>query len=124
MKQVSPIVLCISIVLAYAAGQVVGGGSVLTGQTSRGGPPAGAAVNQQQGPAGALPPGEYSKIQLAPDQGEPTVFLGDDLRKAHTELQARAKSGAPAQSGYDSVAPRIVTSSRTTGVSARKTTNV
>ena len=43
-----------------------------------------------------MPPGDYSKIQLAPDQGETTVFVGDDLRKAHVELQARAKSGAPA----------------------------
>jgi mannose-6-phosphate isomerase-like protein (cupin superfamily) len=43
--------------------------------------------------AGALPPGDYSKMQLAPDQGEPTLFVGAELRKAHADMQARAAQG-------------------------------
>jgi mannose-6-phosphate isomerase-like protein (cupin superfamily) len=51
----------------------------------------------QQAPAlGALPPGDYSKMQLAPDQGDPTLFSGAELRKAHSELQARAAQGGQA----------------------------
>jgi mannose-6-phosphate isomerase-like protein (cupin superfamily) len=33
-------------------------------------------------------------MALAPDQGEPTLFSGEEMRKAHTELQARAARGA------------------------------
>ena len=46
-----------------------------------------------QAPAGALPPGDYSRRQLAPDQGEPIAWSIDDMRKAHSEFVARAKRG-------------------------------
>src|SRR5688572_27498624 len=92
MKRFVAIVWSGTLVLAYMAGSAIG--------------PAGSAAQtaagaQQPPPAGALPPGEYSKIQLAPDQGEPTHYSGEALRKAHAALQARAKSG---QAGV--VAPR------------------
>jgi mannose-6-phosphate isomerase-like protein (cupin superfamily) len=32
---------------------------------------------------------------LSPDQGEPTLFAGADLRKYHAELQARVQQGGP-----------------------------
>ena len=55
-------------------------------------------ANQPAPAAGALPPGDYSKMQLAPDQGEPALFSGAELRKAHAELQARAAAGGQALS--------------------------
>jgi len=72
-------------VLMFLAGYAVGPGR-----------PSAAAQTPAQPPAlaGALPPGDYSKMQLAPDQGEPTLLSGEELRKAHTELQARAARGA------------------------------
>jgi len=57
--------------------------------------------------AGALPPGDYSRMQLAPDQGEPTLFAGADLRKAHAELQARAQSGQPLSNPRDLMKPMV-----------------
>src|ERR1700731_1481333 len=77
-----------SMILAYLAGNA--------------GAPAGSAAAAAQQPAtanrppalgGALPPGEYSKISLAPDQGEPTLFKGADLRGYHSVLQARIAQG-------------------------------
>src|SRR5436190_14441643 len=66
----------------------------------------GAAAPQ---PAGALPPGDYSKMQLAPDQGEPTLIAGADLRKAHTELQARAAKGGQSLSNPRDLMKPLVT---------------
>ena len=58
---------------------------------------AAAQAGSQPAPVtGALPPGDYSKIQLAPDQGEPTLFSSAELRKAHSELQARATQSGQA----------------------------
>jgi mannose-6-phosphate isomerase-like protein (cupin superfamily) len=56
------------------------------------------AAGQQQAAQnqGMLPPGQYSKIALAPDQGEPIHWSADDLRKAHAELSAKAGAGQPA----------------------------
>ena len=89
MKRSVPVVWFATIALAYLAGYSVGpAGSAAAGQNP--------AVGQQQAPAGALPPGDYSKIQLSPDQGEPFQFMGESLRKAHIELQDRARRGAPA----------------------------
>jgi mannose-6-phosphate isomerase-like protein (cupin superfamily) len=42
---------------------------------------------------GALPPGEYSKIPLTPDQGEPFQYLATDLLRYHAEMQDRAAKG-------------------------------
>src|SRR5436190_9750166 len=71
--------------------------------------PAGAAAAQQQPAAGALPPGDFSRMQLAPDQGEPTLFAAADLRKAHSELQARAAKGGQALSNPRDLMKPLVT---------------
>jgi mannose-6-phosphate isomerase-like protein (cupin superfamily) len=85
MKRLVPLVWCCTMVLMFLAGYAVG--------PER---PSALAQTPAQPPAlaGALPPGEYSKMPLAPDQGEPTLFSGEEMRKAHTELQARATRGA------------------------------
>lgn len=82
----------VTIALAYFAGYAFGpAGSAAADQAAAG---AQQAAGRGQAPlAGALPPGEHSKIQLSPDQGEPTLFSGTDLRKFHAELQARVKQG-------------------------------
>jgi mannose-6-phosphate isomerase-like protein (cupin superfamily) len=48
-------------------------------------------------------------MQLAPDQGEPAQFLGADMRKAHTELQARAARGGQALSNPRDLMKPLVT---------------
>jgi mannose-6-phosphate isomerase-like protein (cupin superfamily) len=99
MKRFVAIVWSGTLVLAYMAGSAVG--------------PAGSAAQtaagaQQPAPAaGALPPGEYSKIQLAPDQGQPTHYSGEALRKAHVALQARAKSGQAGGAPRDLMTPLV-----------------
>jgi hypothetical protein len=94
MKRVLAIVWSGTLVLAYMAGSAVGPAQTQT--------PA-----QPPAPAGALPPGEYSKMQLAPDQGQPTHITGDALRKAHPALQARAKSGQAGVAPRDFMTPVI-----------------
>jgi mannose-6-phosphate isomerase-like protein (cupin superfamily) len=89
MKRLMPAFWLCSTSLAFLLGYAIGPARSAAQQT-----PAAQGAGQAQQPAGALPPGDYSKIQLAPDQGEPTLFAGADLRKAHTELQARAAKGA------------------------------
>ncbi len=95
--------LIIAFSVGYADGPVR---SAAAGQTPSG---AAAAAGQTQGPAGALPPGDYSRMQLAPDQGEPVQFVGADLRKAHTELQARAGRGGQALSNPRDLMKPLVT---------------
>jgi mannose-6-phosphate isomerase-like protein (cupin superfamily) len=81
----------LSITFAYLAGFTFApAGSSAAAQATQ--PPA-AGRGAAPALAGALPPGEYSKIQLAPDQGAPTHYSGADLRNAHTQLQSRAKQG-------------------------------
>jgi mannose-6-phosphate isomerase-like protein (cupin superfamily) len=94
MNRLTPVVWCFSLIVAYLAGYGTGPSAVSAGQAASGATQSGAPSTAPL--AGALPPGDYSKIVLAPDQGETTVVSGDDLRKAHTQLQARAKSGVPA----------------------------
>lgn len=58
--------------------------------------------------AGALPPGDYSKLAIAPDQGEPVLLSGAQMRNAHAELQARAaKSGGAVSNPRDLLAPLV-----------------
>jgi mannose-6-phosphate isomerase-like protein (cupin superfamily) len=100
MKRFVAIVWSGTLVVAYMAGSAIGpAGSAA--QT------AAAGAQQPAAPAGALPPGEYSKIQLAPDQGQPTFFSGDALRKAHPALQARAKSGQAGVAPRDFMTPLV-----------------
>ena len=100
MKRFVAIVWSGTLVVAYMAGSAIG--------------PAGSAAQTAAGaqqpappPAGALPPGEYSKIQLAPDQGQPTHYSGDALRKSHAALQARAKSGQAGVAPRDFMTPLV-----------------
>jgi mannose-6-phosphate isomerase-like protein (cupin superfamily) len=106
MKRLIALAWVGSIALAYLAGYAGGpAGSAAAGQAAAGSQQAG----QQQGAAGALPPGDYSRIVLAPDQGEPTHFPGADLRKAHTELQTRAaaRGGQPVSNPRDLMTPLV-----------------
>jgi mannose-6-phosphate isomerase-like protein (cupin superfamily) len=90
-------------IVAFSVGYAIGPvRSAAAGQTV-------ARAGQLQGPAGSLPPGDYSRMQLAPDQGEPTQFLGADMRKAHTELQARAARGGQALSNPRDLMKPLVT---------------
>jgi mannose-6-phosphate isomerase-like protein (cupin superfamily) len=90
-------------IVAFSVGYAIGPvRSAAAGQTI-------ARAGQLQGPAGSLPPGDYSRMQLAPDQGEPTQFLGADMRKAHTELQARAARGGQALSNPRDLMKPLVT---------------
>jgi mannose-6-phosphate isomerase-like protein (cupin superfamily) len=99
MKRFVAIVWSGTLVVAYMAGSAIGpAGSAA--QTAAG-------AQQQPPPAGALPPGEYSKIQLAPDQGQPTHYSGDALRKSHAALQARAKSGQAGVAPRDFMTPLV-----------------
>src|SRR5262245_867728 len=88
MKPFVPVAWCATIILAYWVG-AAGGPSASAAAQARG------AAAQQAPLAGALPPGDYSRIKLSPDQGEPVQIFGESLRKAHTELEDRAKRGAP-----------------------------
>ena len=99
-RRLTAAVWVVTIALAYFAGYAFGpAGSAAADQAAAG---AQQAAGRGQAPlAGALPPGAHSKIQLSPDQGEPTLFSGTDLRKFHAELQARVKQG-----GASVLAPR------------------
>src|SRR5438552_256336 len=108
MKRLMPALWLGTLIIAFSVGYAVGPvGSSAAGQTAAAGAAAGAG--QTQGPAGALPPGDYSRMQLAPDQGEPVQFLGADMRKAHTELQARAARGGQALSNPRDLMKPLVT---------------
>jgi len=107
MKRLMPALWLGTLIIAFSVGYAVGPArSAAAGQTAAG---AAAAAGQTQGPAGALPPGDYSRMQLAPDQGEPVQFLGADMRKAHTELQARAARGGQALSNPRDLMKPLVT---------------
>ena len=106
MKRLMPALWITTMIVAFSVGYAVGPvGPAAAGQTATGA----AAGGQQAGPAGALPPGDYSKMQIAPDQGEPTQFLGAEMRKAHTELQARAARGGQALSNPRDLMKPLVT---------------
>jgi mannose-6-phosphate isomerase-like protein (cupin superfamily) len=90
--------------LAFLMGYAIGPARSAAIQNAAGAAPTAA---QSQPAAGALPPGDYSRMKLAPDQGEPTLFAGADLRKAHTELQARAASGQAVSNPRDLMTPMV-----------------
>src|SRR5262245_44363673 len=85
MNRLGPVVWVCGMILAFLAGSAVGPTWSAAGQTP----------GQQPAPAGALPPGDYSKIQLAPDMGEPFQFSGESMRKGHVELEAARMRGVP-----------------------------
>ncbi len=88
----------LSLTFAYLAGYALAPAGSSAAQAGAAQP---ATAGRGATPGGALPPGEYSNIQLSPDQGEPTLFRGADLRAAHTQLQARVKQG-----GQTALVPR------------------
>lgn len=105
MKRLVPAVWSVTTMLMFFAGYAIGPGrSAAAGQTQ-----ARAQQSTAQPPAlaGALPPGDYSKMQIAPDQGEPTLFSGEDMRKAHSELQARSSKGQPVSNPRDLMKPMV-----------------
>jgi mannose-6-phosphate isomerase-like protein (cupin superfamily) len=104
MKRFVPAFWLGTIMLAFFLGYAIG--PVRSAAVQNGAAQAPAA---SQPAAGALPPGDYSKMQLSPDQGEPTLFSGADLRKAHTELQARAAKGGQALSNPRDLMKPLVT---------------
>ena len=92
MKRLMPVLVLCTTSAAFLLGYAIGPAHSAAQQNA---PATAQQGSTSQAPlAGALPPGDFSKMQLAPDQGEPTLFASADLRKAHTELQARAKAGA------------------------------
>jgi mannose-6-phosphate isomerase-like protein (cupin superfamily) len=96
--------------LAFVLGYAVGPGRTAAVQNAAAGTQSAAPAAPSTAPlAGALPPGDYSRMKLSPDQGEPTLFAAADLRKAHTELQARAKAGGQALSNPRDLMKPMVT---------------
>ena len=87
-----------ALILGYLAGYGMSPNPVVSGQQAAQAPP---------GLAGALPPGDYSRMQLAPDQGEPVVWSIDTMKKAHTELVARSKPGQAGANPRDLFPPHI-----------------
>jgi mannose-6-phosphate isomerase-like protein (cupin superfamily) len=86
----------VTLTLAFIAGYAVGPANSAAADQATATQQTTAGRGQQPQIAGALPPGEHSKISLSPDQGEPTLFAGADLRRYHTELQARVQAGGVA----------------------------
>jgi mannose-6-phosphate isomerase-like protein (cupin superfamily) len=106
MKRFMPAFWLATTMLAFLFGYAIGPVRSVAIQTAAGAPQ---GTSQPQPAAGALPPGDYSKMQLAPDQGEPTLLVGAEMRKAHTELQARAAKGGQALSNPRDLMKPIVT---------------
>src|SRR5215831_10560311 len=97
MTRIESIAWAGALVLGYLAGYATSPRSVVAGQ-----------AGQTPALSGALPPGDYSRMQLAPDQGEPLAWSIDDMRKAHTELVARSKGGqATAANPRELFAPHV-----------------
>ena len=106
MKRLLPVIWCSSLVVAYVAGYGAGPRGRAAGQTAaaRG---ATQAASAPQPAGGALPPGDYSRIVLAPDQGEPFMYSGASLKTAHTQMQSRASNGQVAANQQDLMTPRV-----------------
>ena len=104
MKRLMPIFFCSATILGFLAGYAVSPAGSAAGQAPA---PGGAGAAQTPPSAGALPPGDYSRINIAPDQGEPTLFSGAALKKAHAELQARAKNGQVVANPRDLMPPLV-----------------
>jgi len=96
MKRMMPLLWAGTLVVGYLAGYAASpAGSAAARQAAAAGQSGrGQAAAQGAAPAGALPPGDYSKMQLDPDQGDPFAWSIDDMKKAHTALVARAGQGA------------------------------
>lgn len=103
MKRSASVLWLATTTLAFVLGYAIGPGRPAAIQN--------AGATQSAAPAqplaGALPPGDYSRMKLAPDQGEPTLFAGADLRKAHAELQTRAKAGQALSNPRDLMKPLV-----------------
>jgi len=93
MKRMMPLLWAGTLVLGYLAGYAASPAGFAAAGQAAAGAGRGQATGQSPAPAGALPPGEYSKMQIAPDQGEPYAWSIDDMKRAHTALVARAAPG-------------------------------
>lgn len=84
MKRFGTIAWAAALVIGYLAGYGTSPRSVVSGQAG-------------QAPAlqGALPAGDYSKMNATPDQGGPLHFSIDEMKKGHVEMIARAKRNQP-----------------------------
>lgn len=104
MKHLLPTFWGGTVMAAFLAGYAVG-------PTAPNAAPAGgqgAAPSPAPALAGALPPGDYSRMAIAPDQGEPVLLSGAAMRQAHGELQARAaKSGQAIANPRDLMTPLV-----------------
>ena len=103
MKRLMPALWIGTTMLAFLLGHAIGPASSAALQQNAAAPGAG----QTQPLAGALAPGDYSRMQLAPDQGEPTLFAASELRKAHAEFQGRAAKGQPLSNPRDLMKPMV-----------------
>ena len=84
MNRFASTALAGALVLGYLAGYATSPRSAVAGQ----------AVQSAAPPGGALPPGDYSRMHLPPNQGEPIAWSVDDMKRAHVELDARSKGGS------------------------------
>jgi mannose-6-phosphate isomerase-like protein (cupin superfamily) len=92
----------VSMFVAYFAGSIMGpSGSAAAAPAQQ------PAAAQPAAPAGALPPGDYSRMQIAPDQGEPFLLSGAQMRKAHTELQTRSAGTRAVSNPRDLLTPQV-----------------
>jgi mannose-6-phosphate isomerase-like protein (cupin superfamily) len=104
MKRLIAVLWCASLMAAYLLGYGAGPLGRAAGQAAAG---AQAGRGQTPPPAGALPPGDYSRMSLSPDQGEPFMYSGANLRAAHSAMQSRASGGQVASNQRDLMTPRV-----------------
>jgi mannose-6-phosphate isomerase-like protein (cupin superfamily) len=107
MRRLMPVFWIGTTVLAFSVGYAIGPARPAAAAQAPAGTQPAAAGQPPLG--GALPPGDYSKMQATPDQGEPVQFSGEEMRKAHTELQARAAKGGQALSNPRDLMKPLVT---------------
>lgn len=103
MTQRTTALWCVTVLGAFFVGYA-------TGPARSAAAPGGAQAVVASTPAvaGALPAGDYSRMSIAPDQGEPVLLSGAQMRSAHAELQARAtKSGGPVSNPRDLLTPLV-----------------
>lgn len=94
MNRLTPLILAGTLAAGYLAGSVATPFTTVFGQAS---PPL----------QGALPPGDYSKMSLSPDQGEPMMWSAESMKKAHTEMIARAARGQGGPNQRDLFPPNV-----------------
>ena len=100
MNRLLPIMFVATLTLGYLAGYSASPAAVLAGQAAQG-------TAQPAPQEGALPPGDFSRMSIAPDMGEPYLWSMDDMKKAHAELTARAARNASVRNQRDLFVPFV-----------------